>query len=75
MDERQKEYINLARDEVFAKKRLLLATMNTPTVSMFGGGMFGGGVAGMPMFGGGMASMGGMATMGGMPGLAAMGGM
>jgi hypothetical protein len=58
MDERQKEYINLARDEVLAKKRLLLATMNTPTVGMFGGGM-----AGMPMFGGGMTGMGGMAAM------------
>jgi hypothetical protein len=44
---------------MLAKKRLLLATMNTPTVGMFGGGM-----AGMPMFGGGMA---GMTGMGGMP--------
>jgi hypothetical protein len=70
MDERQKEYINLARDEVLAKKRLLLATMNTPTVGMFGGGM-----AGMPMFGGGMAGMGGMDAMGGMPVMVAMGGM
>jgi hypothetical protein len=43
MDERQKEYINLARDEVLAKKRLLIANMNTPTAGMFGGGM--------PMFG------------------------
>jgi hypothetical protein len=70
MDERQKEYINLARDVVLAKKKLLLANMNTPTVGMFGGGM-----AGMPMFGGGMAGMGGMAATGGMPGMAAMGGM
>jgi hypothetical protein len=70
MDERQKEYINLARDKVLAKKRLLLATMNTPTVGMFGGGM-----AGMPMFGGGMTGMGGMAAMGEMAGMAAMGGM
>jgi hypothetical protein len=67
MDEKQKEYINLARDEVLAKKRLLIANMNTPTVGMFGGGM-----AGMPMFGGGMAGMGGMAGIGG---TAAMGGM
>jgi hypothetical protein len=76
MDERQKEYINLAHDEVLAKKRLLIANINTPTVGMFGGAM-----GGMPMFGGGMAgkaSMGGMAAMGGMPamgGMATMGGM
>jgi hypothetical protein len=30
MDERQKEYINLARDEVLAKKRLLIANMTHP---------------------------------------------
>jgi hypothetical protein len=60
MDERQKEYINLARNKVLPKKRLLLANMNTPTVGVFGGGM---------------AGMGGMATMEGMPGMAAMGGM
>jgi hypothetical protein len=62
MDKRQKEYINLARDEVLAKKRLLIANMNTPTAGMFGGDMFG---RCMPMFGGGM---GGMASMGGMAG-------
>jgi hypothetical protein len=67
MDERQKEYINLACDEVLAKNRLLLANMNTPTVGMFGGGM-----AGMPMFGGGMVGMGGMIAMGGMPGMGGM---
>jgi hypothetical protein len=39
MDERQKEYINLARDEVLAKKRLLVANMNTPTARMFRRGM------------------------------------
>jgi hypothetical protein len=75
MDERQKEYINLARDEVLAKKRLLIANMNTPTAGMFGGGMFGGG---MPMFGGGiggMADMGGMPTMGGMAGMGGFRGM
>jgi hypothetical protein len=74
MDERQKECINLARDEVLAKKRLLIANMNTPTVGIFGGGMFGGSMDGMPMFGGGMVGMGGMAAMGGMPGMATMGG-
>nr|XP_051201932.1 FAM10 family protein At4g22670-like [Lolium perenne] len=69
MDERQKEYINLARDEVLAKKRLLIANMNTPNAGMFGGGM--------PMFGGGMVGMTGMegmADMGSMP-MPAMGGM
>ena len=74
MDERQKEYINLLRDEVLAKKRLLVANMNTPTTGMFGGGMFGGG---MPTFGGGMGGMtgmGGMAGMGSMP-MPTMGGM
>jgi hypothetical protein len=65
MDERQKEYINLARDKVLAKKRLLIANMNTPMVVMFGGGMVG--MAGM----GGMAAMGGMPGMGGFRGMAA----
>ena len=69
MDERQKEYINLARDEVLAKKRLLIANMNTPTAGMFGGGM--------PMFGGGMGDMTGMGGMTGMGSMLmpAMGGM
>jgi hypothetical protein len=66
MDERQKEYINLARDEVLAKKRLLIANMNTPTAGMFGGGM--GGMAGM----GSMPAMGGMTGMGGFGGMAGM---
>jgi hypothetical protein len=39
------------------KKRLLAANMNTTTIDMFRGGMFGGGM-------GGMADMGGMASMG-----------
>jgi hypothetical protein len=75
MDERQKEYINLARDEVLAKKRLLIANMNTPTAGMFGGGMpmFGGGVGGMAGMGG-MPAMGGMVGMGGFGGMAGMGG-
>jgi hypothetical protein len=72
IDERQNEYINLARGEVLAKKRLLIANMNTPTAGMFGGGMFGGG---MRMFGGGMAGMEGMAGMGGMPTMGGMAGM
>jgi hypothetical protein len=36
MDQRQKEYINLARDEVLAKKRMLATNMNAPTTG-FGG--------------------------------------
>nr|XP_051211901.1 uncharacterized protein LOC127329421 [Lolium perenne] len=60
MDERQKEYINLLRDEVLAKKRLLVANMKTSTTGMFGGGMFGGC---MPTFGGGMGGMVGMGSM------------
>ncbi|KAK1697248.1 hypothetical protein QYE76_013945 [Lolium multiflorum] len=69
MDERQKEYVNLLRDEVLAKKRLLVANMNTSTTGMFGGGVFGGG-----MFGGGMGGMGGMGSMP-MPTMGGMGGM
>jgi hypothetical protein len=76
MDERQKEYINLARDEVLAKKRLLIANMNTPTAGMFGGGMpkFGGGMGGMADMEG-MAGMGSMPAMGGMAGMGVFGGM
>jgi hypothetical protein len=78
IDERQKEYINLARDEVLAKKRLLIANMNTPMAGMFGGGMpmFGGGMGGMAGMGGmtGMGGFGGMAGMGGFGGMAGMGG-
>nr|XP_051210993.1 FAM10 family protein At4g22670-like [Lolium perenne] len=77
MDERQKEYIILARDELLAKKRLLMANMNTPTTGMFGGGMptFGGGMGCMTGMGSmPMPTMGGMAGMGSMP-MPAMGGM
>nr|XP_051190157.1 uncharacterized protein LOC127303467 [Lolium perenne] len=41
MDERQKEYINLLRDEVLAKKRVLVANLNTSTTDMFGGDLGG----------------------------------
>nr|XP_051197187.1 uncharacterized protein LOC127310564 [Lolium perenne] len=57
LNERQKKCINFAHDEVLIKKRLLAANMNTTTIDMFRGGMFGGGM-------GGMADMGGMASMG-----------
>jgi hypothetical protein len=69
MDERQKEYINLARDEVLAKKRLSIAKMNTPMDGMFGGGM-----GGMPIFEGGMGGMPAMGGMGGFGGMAGIGG-
>jgi hypothetical protein len=38
MDERQKEYINLARDEVLAKKRMLATNMNAPSADYGGTG-------------------------------------
>jgi hypothetical protein len=66
MDERKKEYINLARDEVLAKKIMLAANMNTPSAG-YGGrgapaGVFGAGYGGIGapvgMFGGGMAREG-----------------
>jgi hypothetical protein len=78
MDQRQKEYINLARDEVLAKRRMLAINMNALT-TVFGGyggyvgmgapaGVFGAGYGdvGAPagMFGGGMAGMGDIAGMG-----------
>jgi hypothetical protein len=40
MDKRQKEYINLALDEVLVKKRMLATHMNAPLVGYGGyGGM------------------------------------
>jgi hypothetical protein len=62
----KKEYINLARDEVLAKKIMLAANMNTPSAG-YGGrgapaGVFGAGYGGIRapvgMFGGGMAREG-----------------
>ncbi|XBI30418.1 hypothetical protein VPH35_054168 [Triticum aestivum] len=63
----QKEYVNLAREEVLIQKRAMIRTM--------GGGGLGGAMGGM----GGFDAMGGMgappAAMGGMGGFGAMGGM
>jgi hypothetical protein len=83
MDEKQKEYINLACDEMLAKKRISLATnMKAPTAG-YGGyagmgapaGVFGTGYGGMGapagMFGGGMGGIVGM----GLGSMADMGGM
>ncbi|XBI76892.1 hypothetical protein VPH35_070076 [Triticum aestivum] len=72
----QKEYVNLAREEVLIQKRAMIRTM--------GGGGLGGAMGGMGGFGamGGMGAppaamggMGGFGAMGGMGGLGAMGGM
>jgi hypothetical protein len=86
MDERQKEYINLARDEVLAKKRMLATNMNTPSTG-YGdyvgmgapAGVFGAGYGSMGapagMFGGGMGGMAPMVDMfGGGMGLGGFGG-
>ncbi|XBI94219.1 hypothetical protein VPH35_030906 [Triticum aestivum] len=83
----QKEYVNLAREEVLIQKRAMIRTMGGGGLGGMGGGglggMSGGGMGGMG--GGGMGGMGGLgamggmgappATMGGMGGLGAMGGM
>ncbi|KAE8781277.1 UDP-glycosyltransferase 73C6 [Hordeum vulgare] len=59
----QKEYVNLAREEVLIQKRAMIRTM--------GGGVLGG------MGGGGLGGMGGagLGAMGGLGGFGAMGGM
>jgi hypothetical protein len=87
MDERQKEYINLARDEVLAKKRMMANYMKAQSEGMNAfGGMGGyGGMGAPPGAFGGMgappgafdyAAMGGMnlGSMGGMGGMG-LGGM
>ncbi|XBJ21058.1 hypothetical protein VPH35_011778 [Triticum aestivum] len=67
----QKEYVNLAREEVLIQKRAMIRTMGGGGL----GGMGGGAMGGM----GGFGAMGGMgappAVMGGMGGFGAMGGM
>ncbi|KAE8781345.1 UDP-glycosyltransferase 73C6 [Hordeum vulgare] len=69
----QKEYVNLAREEVLIQKRAMIRTMG-------GGGLGGMGVGGLGgMGGGGLGAMGGMGGFGAMGGMgapsAAMGGM
>uniref|UniRef100_A0A8I7B4W1 No apical meristem-associated C-terminal domain-containing protein n=1 Tax=Hordeum vulgare subsp. vulgare TaxID=112509 RepID=A0A8I7B4W1_HORVV len=66
----QKEYVNLAREEVLIQKRAMIRTMGGGGL----GGMGGGGLGGMG--GGGLGAMGGMGlgAMGGMGG-GALGGM
>ncbi|XBI76324.1 hypothetical protein VPH35_069576 [Triticum aestivum] len=72
----QKEYVNLAREEVLIQKRAMISTMGGGGLGGMGGGglggMGGGGMGGMG--GGAMGGMGGGA-IGGMGGLGAMGGM
>jgi hypothetical protein len=79
MDEKQKEYINLARDEVLAKKRLMANYLKAQSELMrgFGGiGGYGGMGAAPAGFGciGGYGGYGGMGDMGGMGAMGAMGG-
>jgi hypothetical protein len=57
LDEKQKEYINLAREEVLVQKRAMVGGGI--------GGMGGGGIGGMGGIGGFGATMGGMGGMGG----------
>ncbi|KAE8786827.1 Alternative oxidase 1a, mitochondrial [Hordeum vulgare] len=66
----QKEYVNLAREEVLIQKRAMIRTMGGGGL----GGMGGGGLGGMGA--GGLGAMGGMGlgAMGGLGGFGAMGG-
>ncbi|KAE8800807.1 UDP-glycosyltransferase 73C6 [Hordeum vulgare] len=75
----QKEYVNLAREEVLIQKRAMIRGMGGGGLGGMGGGglgaMGGGGLGGMG--GGGLGGMGGggLGAMGGMGGFGAMGGM
>ncbi|XBH94458.1 hypothetical protein VPH35_085232 [Triticum aestivum] len=67
----QKEYVNLAQQEVLIQKRALVRAMGGGGLGAMGGGGFG------AMGGGGLGAMGGggLGAMGGMGGFGAMGGM
>ncbi|XBJ18566.1 hypothetical protein VPH35_009699 [Triticum aestivum] len=76
----QKEYVNLAREEVLIQKRAMIRTMGGGGLGDMGGGGLGGmgGFGAMVGMGAPPAAMGGMCglgSMGGMGGLGAMGGM
>ncbi|XBJ14400.1 hypothetical protein VPH35_006446 [Triticum aestivum] len=78
INDAQKEYVNLAREEVLIQKRVMIRIGGGGLGSMGGGGlgaMGGGGLGGMG--GGGLGGMGGggLGAMGGMGGFGAMGGM
>ncbi|XBI30063.1 hypothetical protein VPH35_053901 [Triticum aestivum] len=76
----QKEYVNLAREEVLIQKRAMIRTMGGGGLGGMGGGTMGG-MGGFGAMGGmgappaAMGGMGGFGAMGGMGGLGAMGGM
>nr|XP_020188746.1 co-chaperone protein p23-1-like [Aegilops tauschii subsp. strangulata] len=61
LNEAQKEYVNLAREEVLIRKRAMIRGMGGGGL----GGMGGGGLGGMGGIGGFGATMGGMGAMGG----------
>ncbi|XBI07549.1 hypothetical protein VPH35_135439 [Triticum aestivum] len=88
LNEAQKEYVNLAREEVLIQKRAMVRAMGGGGLGAMGGGGLGamGGMGGFGGTMGGLGAMGGMgappAVMGGMGGfgappdaMAAMGGM
>nr|XP_020181756.1 caldesmon-like [Aegilops tauschii subsp. strangulata] len=61
LNEAQKKYVNLAREEVLIQKRAMIRAMGGGDL----GGMGGGGLGGMGGIGGFGATMGGMGAMGG----------
>nr|XP_040244215.1 keratin, type II cytoskeletal 3-like [Aegilops tauschii subsp. strangulata] len=69
LNEAQKEYVNLAREEVLIQKRAMSRAMGGGGLGGMGGGglcvMGGGGLGGMGGMGGFRATMGGMGAMGG----------
>nr|XP_045084668.1 keratin, type II cytoskeletal I-like [Aegilops tauschii subsp. strangulata] len=80
LNEAQKEYVNLAREEVLIQKRAMIRAMGGGGLGAMGGmGGFGGTVGGlgaMGGFGATMETMGGMGGFGAPPdAMAAMGGM
>ncbi|KAE8812868.1 UDP-glycosyltransferase 73C6 [Hordeum vulgare] len=69
LDEAQKEYVNLAREEVLIQKRAMIRGMGGGGIGGMGGGgiggMGGGGISGTGCISGFTATMGGMGAMGG----------
>ncbi|XBI32616.1 hypothetical protein VPH35_056045 [Triticum aestivum] len=79
LNEAQKEYVNLAREEMLIQKRAMIRMGGGGLGGMGGGGFGGMGGGGLGAMGGGglgaMGGMGGFGAMGGMGGFGAMGGM
>nr|XP_020185802.1 uncharacterized protein LOC109771520 [Aegilops tauschii subsp. strangulata] len=86
LNEAQKEFVNLSREEVLIQKRAMIRAMGGCGLGAMGGGglgaMGGGGLGAMGGMGGSGGSVGGLGAMGGMGGfgappdaMAAMGGM